>query len=77
MADSETKGSCVPRIVLLIRAGCGGCEEPKAAYKEDIESGLVVSIDMASEEGTKIARQNGITSVHALLILDCNGEAIV
>jgi hypothetical protein len=72
----QSQDTCKPRLVLLVREGCEGCQEEKVHYKGDIESGLVSSIDILSPEGKQIALRNKIDAVPALLILDCQGNAI-
>ena len=67
---------CKPRIVLLVREGCGGCAEEMARYKSDIDSGMLNVVDIFSEEGKAIARRNQIDMVPAILILDCQDQAI-
>jgi hypothetical protein len=68
---------CKPGLVLLVKEGCDGCKESKAAYREDIKAGIVRTVDIRSAEGVKIAKQNGIDTVPSFLVLGCDGEAIV
>lgn len=68
--------TCKPKIVLLVQENCGGCDEEKARYRSDIESGIVKQVDMSSDEGRKIAQRNNIEAVPAVLLLDCNDNLI-
>lgn len=73
---AESQDPCRPRIVLLVQENCGGCMEEKARYKKDIDSGIVTPVDINTQEGLEIAQHNEIEAVPALLILDCQNNAI-
>lgn len=73
----EVTDSCKPRLVLLVREGCGGCAESKKAYAADIKSGDIKTVSINSEEGRRIAQQNNVETVPSLLVLDCHDDAIV
>ena len=68
---------CRARIVLLVQENCTGCKQEKDNLKEDISSGLITSIDINTEEGIRIARDNDIDAVPAILVLDCHDRMIV
>ena len=73
---ASTPGICAPRLVLLTQPGCEGCEEEKAIRKEDLGAGRIQEVDFHSERGRRIARENGIDSTPALLVLDCEDRLI-
>ena len=76
-AIRETTDGCKPKMVLLVKEGCPGCKESKAAYKDDIKSGALRTVDIKSPEGVLIAKRNGVSTVPSYLILDCDNLAIV
>jgi hypothetical protein len=71
----QNPGGC-PRIVLLTQENCVGCQEEKARYQKDIEEGIITPIEIDSPEGAEIARKNEIYAVPAVLVLDCQNQAI-
>lgn len=73
----NTNDNCKPRIVLLYQDHCEGCKESKDQYKNEIAAGVITPIDFFSSEGKEIAKRNDIAAVPALLILDCQNNAIV
>lgn len=72
----HSEDKCKPRIVLLTREGCSGCDEEKLRYKNDIEAGVVTQVDIFTEEGKEIARKNDVYAVPAILVVDCQDKAI-
>ncbi len=75
VAESKEE-SCVPKIVLLVQEGCGGCQQEKQRYAADIEAGKIRVVDITTPEGIDIAGRNQVEMVPAVLILDCENRAI-
>lgn len=67
---------CRPRLVLFTHPRCSSCQEEKAAHQKEIQEGIIEEIDLSTEEGRAIARQNDIGFVPALVVLDCNNRLV-
>lgn len=72
----KNNDSCKPRLVMLVQPGCGGCDEQKARYKNDIDNGIITLVDVATTEGAAIAKKNDISAVPALIVLDCQDNMV-
>lgn len=49
--------------ILVFHPDCGACKPIKEALKERIASGEIGMLDASTEEGFKIAKDNGVTGV--------------
>ena len=77
-AVQEAQGTCKPRLVLVTTTefSCDSCDQVKAQFSKDIRAGIIQEIDMQSAEGQRIANNNDLDAVPALLLLDCNDKVI-
>lgn len=75
-AVKEATEACRPEIILLTQKGCPYCQEEKGRRQQEIQSGEIREIDVASEEGARIAQLNGIDGVPALRVVDCTGKSL-
>ena len=67
---------CQPKLVILSQKGCPYCVKEQTRHQEDIAAGVMEIMDVHSPEGVKVVGQNGIESVPAILLLDCQNNLI-
>jgi hypothetical protein len=76
VAESKNQEGCNPKIVLLVQESCGGCEQEKAKWQNDIDSGVISVVDALSPEGRDIVKKNDLGVTPALLVLNCDNYMI-
>ena len=67
---------CRPKLVLLVQAGCVPCKEEAALHADDIAKGIIQKISVESPEGLAIAKNNDISLIPSLILLDCHDNLI-
>ena len=73
---STAKGACRPKLVLLTQEGCLPCKKEKTRHRTALADGTIVNMSIDTPAGIKVALDNEIRHVPALVLVDCNNKVI-
>lgn len=77
LSQMPKDASCRPRLILFTQEGCPPCHDEKIRLQADLDSGLILEVNLGNPDGRALAEKNGIDFAPALVLLDCNGNLIV